>query len=291
MPTSGNGLRKGDYMFEELNIKDLIDAFIVPYAANIALAIIIFMVGKWLASALTNLVVKLLTKSKMDDILIGFVTSITKTILLLFVVIAALNQLGIDTTSLIALLGAAGLAVGLALQNSLQNFAAGVMLIVFRPFKAGDFVELAGVAGVVENIGIFSSVLRTGDNRELIIPNGVIYGGIITNYSTRSTRRIDMVFGVDYSDDLKKAKEILRGIVLADDRVLSEPEPVIAVSELADFSVNFIVRPWVKNADYWPVLWDVTEKVKLEFDAQGLSIPYPQMDIHIPRNAKSVAEA
>lgn len=291
MPTSGNGLRKGDYMFEELNIKDLIDAFVVPYAANIALAIIIFMVGKWLASALTNLVVKLLTKSKMDDILIGFVTSITKTILLLFVVIAALNQLGIDTTSLIALLGAAGLAVGLALQNSLQNFAAGVMLIVFRPFKAGDFVELAGVAGVVENIGIFSSVLRTGDNRELIIPNGVIYGGIITNYSTRSTRRIDMVFGVDYSDDLKKAKEILRGIVLADDRVLSEPEPVIAVSELADFSVNFIVRPWVKNADYWPVLWDVTEKVKLEFDAQGLSIPYPQMDIHIPRNAKSVAEA
>lgn len=291
MPTSGNGLRKGDYMFEELNIKDLIDAFILPYAANIALAIIIFMVGKWLASALTNLVVKLLTKSKMDDILIGFVTSITKTILLLFVVIAALNQLGIDTTSLIALLGAAGLAVGLALQNSLQNFAAGVMLIVFRPFKAGDFVELAGVAGVVENIGIFSSVLRTGDNRELIIPNGVIYGGIITNYSTRSTRRIDMVFGVDYSDDLKKAKEILRGIVLADDRVLSEPEPVIAVSELADFSVNFIVRPWVKNADYWPVLWDVTEKVKLEFDAQGLSIPYPQMDIHIPRNAKSVAEA
>ena len=291
MPTSGNGLRKGDYMFEELNINDLIDAFIVPYAANIALAIIIFMVGKWLASALTNLVVKLLTKSKMDDILIGFVTSITKTILLLFVVIAALNQLGIDTTSLIALLGAAGLAVGLALQNSLQNFAAGVMLIVFRPFKAGDFVELAGVAGVVENIGIFSSVLRTGDNRELIIPNGVIYGGIITNYSTRSTRRIDMVFGVDYSDDLKKAKEILRGIVLADDRVLSEPEPVIAVSELADFSVNFIVRPWVKNADYWPVLWDVTEKVKLEFDAQGLSIPYPQMDIHIPRNAKSVAEA
>lgn len=278
-------------MFEELNIKDLIDAFILPYAANIALAIIIFMVGKWLASALTNLVVKLLTKSKMDDILIGFVTSITKTILLLFVVIAALNQLGIDTTSLIALLGAAGLAVGLALQNSLQNFAAGVMLIVFRPFKAGDFVELAGVAGVVENIGIFSSVLRTGDNRELIIPNGVIYGGIITNYSTRSTRRIDMVFGVDYSDDLKKAKEILRGIVLADDRVLSEPEPVIAVSELADFSVNFIVRPWVKNADYWPVLWDVTEKVKLEFDAQGLSIPYPQMDIHIPRNAKSVAEA
>ena len=275
-------------MFEDINISALADAYIVPYAANIALALVIFVVGKWLAGTLTKVVISLLKKSRMDDILIGFVTSIVKTLLMLFVTIAALNQLGVDTTSLIALLGAAGLAVGLALQNSLQNFAAGVMLIVFRPFKAGDFVELAGVSGVVENIGIFSSVLRTGDNRELIVPNGVIYGGIITNYSKRSTRRVDMVFGIDYSDDLKQAKELLRTIILADERVLPEPEPVIAVSELADFSVNFIVRPWVKNADYWPVLWDTTEKVKLEFDAQGLSIPYPQMDVHMP---KKVADA
>jgi small conductance mechanosensitive channel len=277
-------------MFEDLNIEAMANTFIFPYAANIALAIVIFIVGKWLANTLTDVVVKLLKKSKMDDMLISFVASITKTILLLFVAIAALNKLGIDTTSLIALLGAAGLAVGLALQNSLQNFAAGVMLIVFRPFKAGDFVELAGVAGVVENIGIFSSVLRTGDNRELIIPNGAIYGGIITNYSARSTRRVDMVFGVDYDDDLKVAKELLRSIILADDRVLSDPEPVVAVSELADFSVNFIVRPWVKSADYWPVLWDTTEKVKLEFDAQGLSIPYPQMDIHTPDKSKLATE-
>jgi small conductance mechanosensitive channel len=277
-------------MFEDLNIEAMANTFIFPYAANIALAIVIFIVGKWLANTLTDVVVKLLKKSKMDDMLISFVASITKTILLLFVAIAALNKLGIDTTSLIALLGAAGLAVGLALQNSLQNFAAGVMLIVFRPFKAGDFVELAGVAGVVENIGIFSSVLRTGDNRELIIPNGAIYGGIITNYSARSTRRVDMVFGVDYDDDLKAAKELLRAIILADDRVLSDPEPVVAVSELADFSVNFIVRPWVKSADYWPVLWDTTEKVKLEFDAQGLSIPYPQMDIHTPDKSKLATE-
>jgi small conductance mechanosensitive channel len=277
-------------MFEDLNIEAMANTFIFPYAANIALAIVIFIVGKWLANTLTDVVVKLLKKSKMDDMLISFVASITKTILLLFVAIAALNKLGIDTTSLIALLGAAGLAVGLALQNSLQNFAAGVMLIVFRPFKAGDFVELAGVAGVVENIGIFSSVLRTGDNRELIIPNGAIYGGIITNYSARSTRRVDMVFGVDYDDDLKAAKELLRSIILADDRVLSDPEPVVAVSELADFSVNFIVRPWVKSADYWPVLWDTTEKVKLEFDAQGLSIPYPQMDIHTPDKSKLATE-
>ncbi|WP_435219390.1 mechanosensitive ion channel family protein [Luminiphilus sp. nBUS_07] len=271
-------------MFDDLDITAMADAYLFPYAANIALALVIFFVGKWLANTLTNVVVKLLQRSQMDDILISFVTSITKAILLLFVAIAALNQLGIDTTSLIALLGAAGLAVGLALQNSLQNFAAGVMLIVFRPFKAGDFVELAGVAGVVENIGIFSSVLRTGDNRELIIPNGAIYGGIITNYSARSTRRVDMVFGVDYGDDLREAKALLRTIILADDRVLAEPEPVIAVSELADSSVNFIVRPWVKSADYWPVLWDTTEKVKLEFDAQGLSIPFPQMDIHLPND-------
>ena len=266
------------------------NTFIFPYAANIALAIVIFIVGRWLANTLTDVVVRLLKKSRMDDMLISFVASITKTILLLFVAIAALNKLGIDTTSLIALLGAAGLAVGLALQNSLQNFAAGVMLIVFRPFKAGDFVELAGVAGVVENIGIFSSVLRTGDNRELIIPNGAIYGGIITNYSARSTRRVDMVFGVAYDDDLKAAKALLRSIILADDRVLSDPEPVVAVSELADSSVNFIVRPWVKSADYWPVLWDTTEKVKLEFDAQGLSIPYPQMDIHMPEKSKLATE-
>ena len=271
-------------MLNELDITAMADTYLVPYAVNIALALVIFIVGKWLANTLTNVVVKLLQRSRMDDILISFVTSISKTILLLFVAIAALNQLGIDTTSLIAFLGAAGLAVGLALQNSLQNFAAGVMLIVFRPFKAGDFVELAGVAGVVENIGIFSSVLRTGDNRELIIPNGAIYGGIITNYSARSTRRVDMVFGVDYGDDLRAAKALLRSIILADERVLSEPEPVIAVSELADSSVNFIVRPWVNNSDYWPVLWDTTEKVKLEFDAQGLSIPFPQMDIHLPNS-------
>lgn len=277
-------------MFEDLNIEAMANTFIFPYAANIALAIVIFIVGRWLANTLTDVVVRLLKKSRMDDMLISFVASITKTILLLFVAIAALNKLGIDTTSLIALLGAAGLAVGLSLQNSLQNFAAGVMLIVFRPFKAGDFVELAGVAGVVENIGIFSSVLRTGDNRELIIPNGAIYGGIITNYSARSTRRVDMVFGVAYDDDLKAAKELLRSIILADDRVLSDPEPVVAVSELADSSVNFIVRPWVKSADYWPVLWDTTEKVKLEFDAQGLSIPYPQMDIHMPEKSKLATE-
>ena len=269
-------------MFENIDIQKMTDTYVIPWAINIALAIAIFIVGKIVVNILVGVLRKLLGKSKMDEILINFVTSIIRAVLLLFVVIAALDQLGVDTTSLIALLGAAGLAVGLALQNSLQNFAAGVMLIVFRPFKAGDFVEAGGVSGVVESIGIFSSIFRTGDNREVIIPNGAIYGGTIINYSARETRRIDMVFGIGYDDDIKKAKDLLQKIVTSDERVLSDPAPVIAVGELADSSVNFIVRPWVKSGDYWAVFWDLTEKVKLEFDAAGISIPYPQMDVHTP---------
>jgi small conductance mechanosensitive channel len=269
-------------MFENIDIQKMTDTYVIPWAINIALAIVIFIVGRIIVNILTGVLRKVLGRSKMDEMLINFVASIFRTVLLLFVIIASLNQLGVDTTSLIALLGAAGLAVGLALQNSLQNFAAGVMLLVFRPFKAGDFVEAGGVSGVVETIGIFSSVFRTGDNREIIIPNGAIYGGTIINYSARETRRIDMVFGIGYDDDIKKAKELLEQIVTSDDRVLSDPAPVIAVGELADSSVNFIVRPWVKSGDYWAVYWDLTEKVKLEFDAAGISIPYPQMDVHTP---------
>jgi small conductance mechanosensitive channel len=272
-------------MFEKIDITKMTETYVIPWGINIALALVIFIVGRFVVGMLTGLLRKILKKSKMDSILIEFVASIFKTILLLFVVIAALDQLGVDTTSLIALLGAAGLAVGLALQGSLQNFAAGVMLIIFRPFKAGDFVEAGGVAGVVETISIFSSTFRTGDNREVIIPNGAIYGGTITNYSARDTRRVDMVFGIGYDDDIKKAKELLHKVVTSDERVLADPAPVIAVSELADSSVNFVVRPWVKTADYWAVLWDLTEKVKLEFDANGVSIPYPQMDVHHPDKA------
>jgi len=267
-------------MLKNIDISNLITTYVIPWGINIAMALAIFIIGKMVVNMLTKILRSVLGKSKMDEILINFVTSIFKTVLLLFVVIAALDQLGVDTTSLIALLGAAGLAVGLALQSSLQNFAAGVMLIVFRPFKAGDFVEVAGTSGVVEMIGIFSSTLRTGDNREIIIPNGSIYGGTITNYSARSTRRVDMVFGIGYDDDIKKAKDLLDKIVTGDERVLKDPAPVIAVGELADSSVNFVVRPWVKTADYWAVLWDLNETVKLEFDKAGISIPYPQMDIH-----------
>jgi len=207
----------------------------------------------------------------------GFVCSILNALLLLMVIVAALDQLGVDTTSFIALIGAAGLA----LQGALQNFASGVLLIIFRPFKVGDFIEAAGVAGVVEEIGIFSTRMKTGDNREIIVPNGSIYAGTITNNSARDTRRIDLVFGIGYDDDLKQARAIIRQLVEADERILQEPKPLIAVAELADASVNFVVRPWVKAGDYWAVRFDLIEKVKLAFDEAGISIPYPQMDVHV----------
>ncbi|MES9958987.1 MAG: mechanosensitive ion channel domain-containing protein [Sedimenticola sp.] len=271
-------------MLESLDLNQLVSTYAIPWAINIALAAAIFVVGRWVAKAIVKLAGKLLAKAGMDDILVNFVTSIANAILLLFIIIAALDQLGVDTTSLIALLGAAGLAVGLALQNSLQNFAAGVMLIIFRPFKTGDFVEAGGTMGVVESISIFSTIMRTGDNREVIVPNGSIYNGTITNYSARETRRIDMVFGIGYDDDIKKAKEIMEGIIKADERVLADPEPLIAVAELADSSVNFNVRPWVKSGDYWAVKFDLTEKIKIAFDENGVSIPYPQMDLHIDKS-------
>lgn len=256
------------------------DLYILPWIINIAFAAAIFVVGRWVTRNIIKLLARMMRKSKVDEMLINFVTSIVNVLLLLFVVVAALGQLGVDTTSLIALVGAAGLAVGLALQDSLKNFAAGVLLIVFRPFKEGDFVEVAGIAGIVEHVAIFTSVLRTGDNREVIVPNGHIYSGVITNYSKRETRRVDMVFGISYGDDLRKAKDILLQVVEADERVLKDPAPVVAVSGLGDSSVNLIVRPWVKTGDYWPVFWALTEQVKLKFDEEGITIPFPQMDIH-----------
>ncbi len=257
-----------------------IDVYVLPWAINIVMAAAIFIVGRMIAKVLVNLLGKALRKGKMEEILVNFISSIANILLLLVIIVASLDQLGVDTTSLIALVGAAGLAVGLALQGSLQNFAAGVMLIVFRPFKEGDFIEAAGVAGVVEHISIFNTIMRTGDNKEVIVPNGNIYSGVITNYSARDTRRVDMVFGIGYGDDLKKAKALLEEIVTSDERVLKDPAPVIAVSELGDSSVNFVVRPWVKSSDYWGVMFDTTESVKLRFDEEGISIPFPQMDVH-----------
>lgn len=267
-------------MLENINIQEMLDVYVIPWGINIVMALAIFIIGRIVVGILTSVAKKLMLKAKVDNLLVNFISSIVKTILLLFVVIASLNQLGVDTTSLIALVGAAGLAIGLALQGTLQNLASGVMLIIFRPFKDGDFIEAAGVSGVVEEIGIFTTTMRSGDNREIIVPNGEIFGGTITNLSARETRRVDMVFGIGYDDDIKKAKEIIQNILDADERVLKDPAPLIAVGELADSSVNFNVRPWCKTGDYWAVYADTHENIKLTFDEQGISIPYPQMDVH-----------
>lgn len=267
----------------KIDIPGLIDTYVIPWGLNILFAAIIFIVGKWLVGMITRLVKKLMTKAHVDNILVNFIGSIISTVLLLFVVVAALDQLGVNTTSLIALIGAAGLAIGLALQGSLQNLASGVMLIVFRPFKDGDFVEAGGTMGVVEEIGIFTTKMRTGDNKEVIVPNGQIFGGTITNYSKRETRRVDMVFGIGYGDDIRKAKEVINGIIAADERILKDPAPLVVVGELADSSVNFNVRPWVKSGDYWGVYFDLNEKIKNAFDDNGISIPFPQMDVYLQK--------
>lgn len=252
----------------------------MDWIVNIIFAIAIVVIGRMAVKWIVKQLRKMMVRSDLDPILVNFAGSIANAVLLLLVFIAALNQLGVDTTSLIALLGAAGLAIGLALQGSLQNFAAGVMMTVFRPFKLGDFIDAGGVTGVVEHIAIFSTTLKTGDNREIIIPNGQIYAGAITNFSARDTRRIDMVFGIGYDDDMLTAKQIMEEILQKHELVLADPEPVAAVAELADSSVNFNVRPWVKSDDYWGVRSDLIEKIKLAFDKNGISIPYPQMDIH-----------
>ncbi|MAL48812.1 MULTISPECIES: mechanosensitive ion channel domain-containing protein [unclassified Methylophaga] len=247
---------------------------------NIFFAAVIVIVGRTVVSWLVKLSRKIMVRANIDPILINFSSSIINILLLLFVLIAALDQLGVNTTSMIAVLGAAGLAVGLALKDSLQNFAAGVMLIMYRPFRIGHFVEVAGVLGIVEQITIFNTVMRTPDNREVIVPNGNIYAGVITNYSARDTRRIDMVFGIGYDDDLLKAKQIITDIVTGHELVLNDPEPIIRVAELGDSSITFNVWPWVNASDLATVRADLIETIKLAFDANGISIPYPQMDVH-----------
>lgn len=272
-------------MLDMLKQDEIMDTYVIPWSINIGFGLAIFIVGMLVTKALIAALRKILSKVGLDQLLVNFVSSISHTLLLLIVTITALDQLGVDTTSLIALLGAAGLAIGLALQGSLQNFASGVLLIVFRPFKTGDYVDLSGTSGTVQAINIFSTTLNTPDNKETIVPNGAIYSGVITNFSSQPTRRVDMVFGIGYGDDLAKAKSILERILADDDRVLKDPEPTIAVGELADSSVNFVVRPWVNSADYWGVLFDTTEKVKLIFDKEGISIPYPQMDVHVSKES------
>ncbi len=266
-----------------MDLTTILDTYVVPWGIKIALALIIFYVGRMAVAMIVRVINKIMAGRGTDEILVKFLTSILRWVLLLFVVIAALSQLGIDTTSLVALLGAAGLAIGLSLQSSLANFAAGVMLIIFRPFSKGNFVEAGGAMGSVDRISILTTTLTTPDNKEVIVPNSAVFSNNITNFSARPTRRVDMVFGISYDDDIRKAKQLLEEIIASDERILPEPAPVIALGELADSSVNFLVRPWVKAEDYWAVLWSTTEAVKLKFDEADITIPYPQMDVHLDK--------
>jgi small conductance mechanosensitive channel len=251
------------------------------YGIKVLAALAIFIVGRWIAKGFRNLISRVLEKRNVDLTLVKFLGNLTYILLLTFFVIAALGQLGIQTTSFIAIIGAAGLAIGLALQGSLANFAAGFLMIIFRPFKVGDYIEGAGVAGTVEEIQIFTTQLKSPDNKTIIVPNAKITADNIVNYSTKGTRRVDMVAGIGYESDIDKAREILEDIVTSDERVLKNPAHKIAVVELADSSVNFVVRPWVNVSDYWDVWFDFTEKIKKRFDEAGISIPYPQRDIHV----------
>lgn len=259
----------------------------VDFGINLVSAIAIFVIGKWIAGMLTRLVGRVMDRAKIDETLSSFLCNIVRVGLTAFVILAAIDRLGVDTTSFAAILAAAGLAVGFALQGSLSNFAAGVMLILFKPFKAGDFVEAGGSTGVIEEIQIFNTLMRTGDNVQIIVPNGAITGGTITNFSAKENRRVDLVIGCGYSDDLRAVKQYLEELVKSDERILQEPEPVVAVSELADSSVNFVVRPWVKSEDYWAVKWDLTEKVKLDFDARGFNFPFPSQDVYMHQVAQT----
>ena len=257
----------------------------LAYGVQFLTAVAIFMIGKWASKAVTRVACNVMEKANVDKTLISFAKNIIYALLVTFVAVAALGQLGIETTSIAAVFAAAGLAIGLALQGSLSNLAAGVMIILFRPFKVGDFIEAAGVAGSVDDLNIFTTTLKTPDNKSIIVPNNSITGGNITNFSARDTRRIDLVVGIGYDDDIKAAKKLFEKVLKAEKRILAEPEPTIAVMELGASSVDFAIRPWVKSGDFWSVKCDLTEALKIEMDKAGISIPYPQQDVHIHTTA------
>lgn len=254
---------------------------VAVWGIRVIAAIAILIVGTWAAKLFRKIIEKILANRNVDATIGSFVGNLAYYTLLAFVVLAALGQLGIQTTSFVAIIGAAGLAVGLALQGSLANFAAGFLMIIFRPFKVGDVIEGAGTSGTVEKIQIFTTQLLTPDNKTVIIPNASLTAGNIVNYSTTGTRRVDMVFGIGYADDIDKAKQIITEAIAEDERILNNPAPLVAVSELADSSVNFVARPWAKTEDYWGVYFDLTETIKKRFDQAGISIPFPQRDVHV----------
>jgi len=269
-------------LLANMNIdSELIGPLMLEWLGNIVAAILIFLVGRWIVGVLTGWFRKALQRGGVDETLKRFFSKLVYATLMVFVALSAVSELGIDTTHFLAILGAAGLAVGLALKDSLSNFSSGVMLIFFRPFKVGDYVEAAGIAGTVNSIGIFNTVMKTPDNRVITVPNSLIHGDTITNYSAEATRRIDLVIGIGYEDDIRRAKALIQGLLSGDDRILDEPPPGLLLLELGDSSVNIAVRPWVKAEDYSAVRSDLLEGIKRVLEDNGLSIPYPQRDLHI----------
>ncbi len=259
--------------------QNLID-FVTSYGIKVVAAIIILIVGRIVAGWARKLVVKMMSKNDVDPSIQGFVRGLVYYLIIIFTWIAVLGKFGVETASLVAVLGMAGFAVGFALQGSLSNFAAGVMLLVFRPFKVGDYVDIAGTAGSVTDLQLFVTILNTPDNIRIIVPNGQVFGSVIKNFSAEDLRRVDMVFGIGYGEDIDKAIQTMKGILDSDARILKDPALQIAVAELADSSVNFVVRPWVKKEDYWGVKFDMTEQIKKAFDQQNIEIPFPQMVMH-----------
>ncbi|ASJ37647.1 small-conductance mechanosensitive channel MscS [Vibrio vulnificus] len=254
---------------------------LIQYGVNIISAIVILFIGNIIVKAVANSVSKVLNKKEMDKAVVEFIHGLVRYLLFVIVLIAALGRVGVETASVVAVIGAAGLAVGLALQGSLSNFAAGVLIVAFRPFKSGDYVEIGGVAGSVEAIQIFQTVLKTPDNKMVVVPNSGVIGGAITNYSRHATRRVDLMIGVSYKSDLKKTKQVIRETLEKDTRILKDPDMTIGVVALADSSVNFVVRPWCKTEDYWAVYFDSMQAIKEALDANGIEIPFPQMDVHL----------
>jgi small conductance mechanosensitive channel len=279
----GTGSNKGGKMNFEL-IMNRVWELTTLYGLKVLSAIIILVVGRWVAKGVSNLVRGMLRTANVDQAISSFVGHLVNVGLFAFFILAALSQVGIQTTSFIAVLGAAGLAIGLALQGSLANFAAGFLMIIFKPFTVGDYIEGAGVAGTVTEIQLFTTTLRTPDNKCVIVPNAKLTGDNIINWTANGTRRVDMVFGIGYGDDIDKTRSVIQEVMDQDSRILPDPPPLIAVQSLGDSSVDFAVRPWVKVSDYWGVYFDMTEKIKKAFDANGVQIPFPQRDVHVYRH-------
>ena len=263
------------------NLWNQLSELLSSFGISLFIALSILIIGRQVVKILIKVISTALERSNTEDTVRIFVTNLLNTLLMIVVFIAAINQLGIQTTSIIAVLGAAGLAIGLALQGSLSNFAAGILIVIYRPYKVGDYIQADNHLGTVDDIQIFSTVLKTPDNKLVIVPNGSIMNGSIVNFSNQDKRRVDIIASCSYEDDIDKVKSVLADILSKDDRILNEPKPRIAVSELADSSVNFIVRPWVKNSDYIDVYYSLLEEIKKRFDQEGIAIPYPQTDVHI----------